>query len=403
MRQVTRAPQPRLPTLQVSRATARFLSEGHPWVRPDRFTRGLERLRPGDPVTLVDETGQRLASALADPGAEICARVYHRKPDMAFSPELALGRAWERRAALHADPETDCYRIVHGEADFLPGFRVERYADVFVMLVLAECAARHAGAVATALAARAAALVPSPTLVRREHKDDLRKEDVSTRAIGGRALDPEAIVVGRELGVRYPLRPFAGLATGLYVDQRETRRWLTAKAAHRRVLNLFAYTGAFSLALLRAGAARAIDVDLAGPALKRAEEAAALNGLSDRHAVVKSDCRTFLASATDPWDIVIVDPPTAAQGGEGWVLRRDYPEVLRLAASRLGEGGLLVACCNTTFGKPYPLTEAVKVAAREAGVRVRDVQAPPLGDDVPQLAGFPEGRPYRLVVVQRVP
>ena len=85
------------------------------------------------------------------------------------------------------------------------------------------------------------------------------------------------------------------------------------------------------------------------------------------------------------------------------MLRRDYPEVLRLGFSRLSEHGLLVACCNTTFGKPYPLADAVQAAARAAGVRIAEVPAPPLGDDVPQLPGFPEGRPYRLVTVRRVP
>jgi len=76
--------------------------------------------------------------------------------------------------------------------------------------------------------------------------------------------------------------------------------------------------------------------------------------------------------------------------------------VLRLAWSRLADDGLLVACCNTTFGKPYPLADAVKAAAREAGARIEEVRAPALGDDVPQLAGFPEGRPYRLVAVRRL-
>ncbi len=384
--------------LGVSRATARFIVEGHPWVRPDRFTRGLEAFRSGDVATLVTEDGTRLASALIDPGAEVCARVFHRRPDLAFRPEDALERAVERRAALLADPATDCFRLVHGEADHLPGLRVEHLGSTLVVLVLAACATPWLDRVVAWLAAR----FPASVVVIRDHRDDLRREDVASRRADGAPLDPEAIVPGRELGLVYPLRPYAGLATGIYVDQRETRRWLQQHASGTRVLNLFAYTGAFSLAMLAAGARHAVDVDLAGPALKRAEEAARLNGLADRHTAIKADCARWLASSTDHFDIIIVDPPTAAMGGDGWVLRRDYPQVLTLAARRLAPGGLLVACCNTLGGKPFPLGETVAAAAREAAIKLAPVDPPALGADIPQLKGFPEGRPYRIAVGRRL-
>jgi 23S rRNA (cytosine1962-C5)-methyltransferase len=390
--------------LQVSRATARFIEDGHPWVRPDRFTRGLERFTAGDVATLVTEQGARIASAIVEPRGAVCARVFHRRPDMPFDPVAALARAVSRRAALFSDPQTDCFRVVHGEGDHLPGLRVERYADVFVVVVFADAAMRAAKAVCAALLAPdgpVAPFVAAPTVVLRDHRDDLRREDVRSARFGaGPALDPDGVVEARELGVRYPLRPFDGLATGLYVDQRESRRWLRTLAPGRRVLNLFAYTGAFSVSLLAAGAAHAVDVDLARPALRRAEEAAAMNGVAERHAVIKADCGPWLAACEDRFDLIIVDPPTAAMGGDGWVLRRDYPVVLTRAFARLAPGGLLVACCNTLNGKPYPLEEVVREAAGSAGVSgVRSVEVPKLGDDIPQLRGFPEGRPYRLVAV----
>lgn len=367
-------------------------------MRPDRFTRGLEALTTGQAVTLVDDAGNRLASALAEPKGEVCARVFHRKPDLAFRGDEALDRAWDRRKALHADATTDCYRVVHGEGDFLPGLRIERYGDVFVVVVFAECIAAHVDVVCKALAKRAREVVATPIIVVRDHKDDLRREGVQSRRLDGQPLDPEAVVIGRELGVRYPLRPFAGLATGVYVDQRATRKWLEPQLAGKRVLNLFAYTGAFSLHALANGAAHATDVDLAGPALKRAEEAAVLNGFTN-HVAIKSDCRSFLAGSAERWDIVIVDPPTAAQGADGWVLRRDLPEVLALSLQRLAPGGLLVAACNTQ-GKPYPLADAVRDAAAATKTKLDNVQAPPLGEDLPQIQGFPEGRPHRIVTAR---
>jgi len=384
-------------TLTVSRTTARFIADGHPWVRPDRFTRGLETLQTGEPVTLIDEGGKRLASALADPANEVCARVYHRRPDMPFVPAQALTRAWDKRAALHTNPETDCYRVVHGEGDFLPGLRVERYASVFVVLVLADCATPYVDEICRSLQRR----VPDAIVVRRDHRSDLRREDVTSRRYGGGELDPEAIVIGRELGVKYPLRPYSGLATGIYVDQRATRAWLMPQVAGKRVLNLFAYTGAFSLALLTVNAAAAVDVDVAGPALARAAEAAVLNGVADRHAIHQGDCRKYLTATTDTFDLIICDPPTAAQGGDGWILRRDYPEVLRAASARLAPGGMLVACCNTIGGKPFPLADVVGEATRAAGITTTEVAVPALGEDLPTLSGFPEGRPFRLAAVRR--
>ncbi len=385
-----------LRTLQVSRTTARFLAGGHPWVRPDRYTRGLEVLGVGEPVTLVDEGGRRLASALGDPVDEVCARVYHRRPDMPFVPAQALSRALDRRAALLGDAATDCCRLVHGEADFLPGVRIERYAHVIVVLVLAGCAAPYADALCRSLQGR----FPAAVVVLKDHQEDLRQAPVSARRCDGLPLDPEEVVQARELGVRYPLRPFAGLATGLYVDQRATRAWLQLQSAGKRVLNLFSYTGAFSLAALHAGAAAATDIDLSAVALARAQEGAVLNGVADRLRTMRGDCREVLAALDERFDIVITDPPTAAQGAGGWVLRRDYGAVLRLALAHLAPGGLLVACCNTIGGKPFDLAGAIQEQAGQVRILLHRIDGPPLGEDLPQLEGFPEGRPFRLVAMR---
>jgi 23S rRNA (cytosine1962-C5)-methyltransferase len=396
-------PIPRLPaprSLVVSRATAGFLERGHPWVRPDRFTGSLHELQPGQVITLVDERGRQLASALADPQAEVCARVFHRLPGKAFDPAGAVTRAWERRSALHADPGTDCYRLVHGEADFLPGLRVERYASVLVILVLADCIVPHLDPIAATLAS----LLPGAEVLIRDHRSDIRRAAIATRRWGSpAALDAEATVVGHELGVPVTIAPYDGLATGIYVDQRATRAWLRPHAAGKRVLNLFAYTGLFSTSLLAAGAVSALDLDLSAPALALASANARLAGVADRHRTRQGDCRSALAQLTEEFDLIIVDPPTSAQGGDGgqggWILRRDYAEVLHLAWQRLAPDGLLVAGCNTLHGKPFGLTEAVAAACPDGSNR----PVPEPGEDIPLLKGFPEGRPWRLSAIVKGP
>jgi 23S rRNA (cytosine1962-C5)-methyltransferase len=371
-------------TLTIGRQSAGFVERGHPWIRPDRFTRGLERLRPGDCVDLVDERGQAVATALADPGAAVCARVCG-PAGAGFDPAAALERAWTRRQGLHADPATDCYRLVHGEGDGLPGFRVERFGAVVVVEVRAACAVPWTDALCRALAGR----LPGARIVVRDHQDDLRRQETRTRAWDGGAVDPAAAVDGRELGCTYRITPFAGLATGLYCDQRATRAWLAGRVAGKRVLNLFAYTGAFAIHALVHGAAQATDVDLAATSLATAAANAAANGVADRHRTVRQDCAAFLRESLETWDVVVCDPPTAAMGAGGWVVRRDYPALLASIRSRLAPDGLLVACCNTV-GAPYPLREAVAAAG------FRPIEGPAIGIDIPTSKGFPEGRPYRL-------
>lgn len=377
-----------LPRLTVSHASAAFLARGHPWVRVDRWTRGLDALRAGERVRLADPAGLPLAEALADPEAAVCARVV----PAGWEPRRAAREAWARRAALHADPATDCYRLVHGEGDALPGLRIDRYGPLLVATVLARCIRPHLDAVLAELADR---LSPALVVVH-EHYDDLRRAPpASWRWPEGGAV-PEVEIEGRELGVRYRLRPASGLNPGLYVDQRATRAWLMPQAAGRRLLNLFSFTGAFSLALLAAGATEAWDVDLAQPALRRAAEQAALNGVAERHRTCRAEARAFCAAAGERFDLIVIDPPTAAQGAGGWVARRDYPELLRLAWRLLAPGGVLVAISNT-LGRALPLARLLAASCPGS----EPLPGPPLGDDLPQLPGFPEGRPFVLAAVRR--
>ena len=347
-------------TLQVSRATAGFIRKGHPWVRPDRFTKGLEKLRCGESVTLIDERKQRLASALVDPEGTICARVYHQRADKDFQPETSLQRAWEARKTLHQSDDTDCYRIVHGEADYLPGLRIERYANVYVCLVYGLCIVPHIARIAGELQRLAETTFDHspdnlPRIVIREHIDDIRRSAITSKMFDDSAINPEEVIWGQELGVHIPITPFSDLATGIYVDQRGTREWLHQRCAGKRTLNLFAYTGLFSNSLLHAGAAHATDVDLAQPCLKHATDMAQRNQWADQHRAIAGDCRKVcaqLAEAGEQFDIIISDPPTSAQAGtkgnkNSWIVRRDYPQLLAAIKPLLAPGGLLLACCNT--------------------------------------------------------
>lgn len=377
--------------LQIGRQSAGFISRGHPWVRPDRFTRGLERLQLGEAVTLVDEHGQGLASALVEPKGKVCARVYDRRPGQALDPVARFAKALERRAKLLADSGTDTVRLIHGEADGLPGLRIERLGSVTVVVVFSACIQAHLPVLLEHLKKNS----PGPIVVK-EHIDDLQRSACQAYRLDGKSCDPEETVVVKELGVSLLVRPFGGLATGIYLDQRGTRRWLRQKAKDRRVLNLFAYTGLFSLSLLEAGAAHATDVDLAATALGQGNQNAQSLNLHKRLSQVKADCQEFLANDKDFYDLIIIDPPTAAQGGKGWILRRDYPLVIQAAAARLNPGGLIVTIANTLHAQ----TPDLKGLLGQSGLKIHQ-ELPRLDEDLPQLKGFDEGRPFRLAIAEK--
>lgn len=388
----------RLPRLQIGRQSAGFVQRGHPWVRQDRFTRGLDALASGQAVTLVDEHGKGLASALVDRNhASICARVYHRSPDKPFAWEMAAKRALALRDELIKASDlgpTTCYRVVHGEGDYLPGLRIERLGEWLLVYVRAAAIGPYAEDIARHIA-DALNIAPRQVVIR-EHVEDERRTPSAARRLDKGPLDPEQRALAHELGVPLWVEPAARLASGIYVDQRGTREWLIPRVKDQRVLNLFAYSGLFSTCCLRAGAAQATSVDLSAPALSLAAANGEAAGVSDRHQLVHEDCRAFCEATTDTYDIVICDPPTAAQGAGGWLARRDYPLLLTAIRRCMQPGGLLIACVNT-LGSPYDLTAALSGAGFSPQ---SNTLGPSLAGDIPQRKGFAEGRPFRLVVAK---
>ena len=383
-------------TLQVSRSTARFIQQGHPWVRIDKFTKGLAQLKTGEMVTLCDERGKGLASALADPEQDICARVYHKRPHKTFQVAMALDQALSKRQALYEDPYTNCYRVVHGESDFLPALRIESLGQFLVILLRASCIKTYLKDIISWCKKN----FPTSELIIKEQFDDLRRHPLKIYDSNFKACDPQHECIGLEDGVQVLCRPAEDLATGVYVDQRATRQWLRPHCTDKDIANAFAYTGLFSSALLSAGARSSTDIDISAPALELAERNAALNHVADRHKAVVSDSISYFKQQATEFDIIILDPPTAAHGKQkqSWILRRDYPILIEQALKRLRPNGLLVACRNTLgMKKQFALRKHLADHHPELAL----LDNPSIGIDIPSLKGFPESRPYELVIARK--
>ena len=409
-REPTRKPVPTsLRRLQISRASARILRSGHPWVLPDRDTGDLRGFAPGDQALLVDPQGEAVGIALVDPAASVCARLLAIRRTRPLTDEDIAARvhkALARRAEVLALPGTDCLRLLHGEADGLPGLVVDQWGPLRV-------ATRATAAVSpfarTVYATLDEALGPAD-LYEKDHVQDLRRrgrgnegDSLPGRWVRGDAPPAEHVV--HEAGLAYRVTPTDGLTTGLYPDQRDNRARLVSRLpADARLLNLFAHTGAFSVAAAAAGAARAVSVDLSPRYCAWAAENLARNGLDhELHPAVAASSAEWLRATDEVFDAVVLDPPAfarARKGQAGWNARRDYRGLVTACGRVLAPGGWLLAIINLKGVKPGWLRREVEAGLRAAGQIPDTVLDAPPPADVPRLKGFPEGIAFRGVLVQ---
>lgn len=294
-------------------------------------------------------------------------------PDGPDLRRTLLEAGWRRRALA-----TSCsvYRLVNDLGDGLSGVSVDRYGDWVVLSLSTPRAFEHERALADALIGFGARGV----YVKRRVRADLRRIDhellASELPVAGEPA-PERIVV-HEGELRYVVRLGGGLATGLYPDQRDNRRRLFELARDARVLNLFAYSGSFSVAAAKAGARTVTSVDLSGRALVWARDNFAENQLDpSAHRFVRADALRWLSSSTEPYDIVVIDPPSFSTSGKGQVftVTGRYLELAARALARLAPGGRLLAVTHQRSASQKALRGVLSEASRRArcrAIRMRD-------------------------------
>jgi 23S rRNA (cytosine1962-C5)-methyltransferase len=330
---------------------------------------------------------------------------HREQPLDAAAIDALVGSAVSLRERVVPD-ETDGYRVVNAEGDFLPGLVVDRFGEVLVVQATTEGTDRARGLWLPPILSRfpGAAVVQKNSLPSREG-ERLPLED---EVLSGAALPSR--VPFRERGLRFFADVTGGQKTGFFLDQRENRHRVRQLAAGRSVLNVFAYTGAFGVAALAGGATRVVHVDVSAPALALARE----NHRANSQAVEGEDARVELLAADafedlrarvargEKWDLVVTDPPAFARK-KGDVDRacRGYKDVNRLALSLLSPGGFLLACsCSGPVG-PELFQKVLFASALDAGVRVRILEKRGAGPDHPVSIDCPEGEYLKAFLVSR--
>jgi 23S rRNA (cytosine1962-C5)-methyltransferase len=345
----------------------------------------------------VVEEGRFVARGYLDPHSAITVRVLTREPGEAIDGPFWRGRV-RRALALRDDlvRGTTGYRVVHGESDGLPGVVVDRYADFAVLKLYSAGLTPHRPAIVEAIRAEVpglAGVFGRDEVARDEDSDDAKPQG---RVLWGDA-PPERIAID-EHGMKLLVDVRQGQKTGLFLDQRENRRLVREMSAGRGdALNLFGYTGGFSVAAALGGARHVVTVDVDRDAIALARENFRANGLDPAdHAFASEDAfeilRRYKAQGRR-FDLVVCDPPAFAKSQkavEGAIA--GYAALNRAALQVLAPGGILVTASCSARVSPEQFQDAVKEAAFKSRVDlqlVEDRRQPP---DHPVAPQFREGR-----------
>jgi 23S rRNA (cytosine1962-C5)-methyltransferase len=366
----------------------------HPWI----FSGAVERIAgdpdDGDIVTVRDTSGRFLAQGYLNRRSQITVRLLSWDEDDTITPsswQRRIASAIARRHALAADPMTTAYRLIHAEADLLPGLIVDRYHDDLIVQCLTLGIARRRQTIVDALVD-----VTSPRGIYERSDVDVRAQEglpPATGSLYGKTPAPEIEIL--ENGHRFLADVIQGQKTGFYLDQRENRRALTRYVQGKEMLNAFSYSGAFSIYAAAAGAGAITNLDTSAEALALARRNAALNGMERREdTYVQGDVFQMLRRYRDrgrSYDLIVLDPPKFAPTRKH-VQRaaRAYKDINLLAIKLLRQDGILITFSCSGGIDPTLFQKIVFGASIDARRDVQVLQRLSQGIDHPVLLSFPE-------------
>ncbi len=321
---------------------------GHPWGFSNEIEMSSEtKAQPaGSVVRVQGPDGHALGCAMFNPHSLIALRLLDRDSDAAIdtgfiAARLATALGWRERLF-----DSPFYRLVHAEADGLPGLVVDRFDAVVVV----QSNTAGMDALTEAVVAALDEVIAPEAIVLRNDSNARRLEslDQEVRLATGRLPTEPTVIEG---GAQFPFDPLGGQKTGWFFDHRDNRRFVAQLAQGARVLDLYSHTGGFGIQAAVAGAASVDLIDRAAPALDLANRAAEVSGVGDRVSVRKADgfaALDHLVKVGERYDVVVCDPPAFAKAKKDiGAAARAYRRLARLAAQVTAPGGvLLLASCS---------------------------------------------------------
>jgi 23S rRNA (cytosine1962-C5)-methyltransferase len=388
------APSTKRIALRISAPAERALRQGHPWVFDQSVTEQSHDGQPGDLAVIFDDKRRFQAVGLYDPSSPIRVRILQARQPAAINADWFRGKlvsATRLRAPFEAQGTTG-YRLVHGENDGLPGLVLDRYADMLVLKLYTPAWIPHLKDFCDALAQ----VSPATHLILRLSRALQKQTDLLHGLSDGMTLSlqtPPSLILFRENGLTFESDPVHGQKTGFFLDQRDNRAQVEKLSRNKSVLNVFAYTGGFSVYAARGGAKQVVSVDISAPALEAAVRNMGYNKLTVPHETIAEDAfdvLTRMESQKRLFDVVILDPPMFAQSDkqiEGALSA--YRKLTRLGLGVLQKGGTLVQASCSSRVNADSFFESVHRSAQEAGHRLTEIAR--TGHALDHPIGFAEG------------
>ena len=384
-----------LPVVKVSRKGANRLNDGHVWVyRSDIVT--ADGIAPGSAVGVTDERGKFLGTALYSGASQIAIRMLSKEAirDLDGLLRKRLQEAISYRERVVRD--TDAYRIVFSEADFLPGLIVDRYNDLLSLQVLTQ--AVDSEAVRQVLVSELTERLKPAAIAERVDPRVRELEQLPARSSSLLQGEQKTTVFSMNR-VRFHYEAFEGQKTGAFLDQRENYA-AAAQYARGEALDVFCYHGGFALHLAQ-NCSKVTGVDSSRPALEVADRNATLNGREVEWIEANAfDLLRDYASAGQQYDTVVLDPPAFAKSKSNLATAlRGYKELNLRALKMLRPGGILVTCSCSYHVSPADFLEVVAQAARDMHRNLRIVENRTQAKDHPILPTVPETAYLKCIVL----
>jgi 23S rRNA (cytosine1962-C5)-methyltransferase len=389
---------------------ARRIWAGHPWIYRDALATKQVAEPTGSLVELIAGNREFLARGYVDQEHPVAVRVLSRDPAERVHPGAGaiaarIARAIQLRWLMMGNERPTALRLFSGESEGLPGVSIDRYGEFVVVQWLSGGALAYRDEVLDAVTS---AVHPRGLYEQRR-----------LRPLGGQAApEPAALargdqapvdVIVEEQGCRFAVDVSAPLGVGFFPDLRLGRDAVARRAEGRRLLNLFSYTGAFSVRAAKAGATQVTAVDTAAKAHARARRNYELSGLdpAKMDQVTGDALKTVerFAERGQRFDLVVCDPPTFSHGsksGATFSVGADLAALAGACLTVLEPGGLLAFSSNSTKLTPGDLDRALAEGAAQRRLEARIVERHGLPPDFPVAPGFPEGNYLKFLIAVRV-
>ncbi|MBM3401639.1 MAG: class I SAM-dependent rRNA methyltransferase [Bacteroidetes bacterium] len=382
-------------SVRLKKGKEKAVRQLHPWIFSGAIDRIEGKPKNGDIISVTDSNTNFLAYGFFNDQSRVAVRL------LEWDRETEINESWWRNkirnaVKLRTDLQTDqtnTYRVIFSEADYLPGLIVDRYADFLSVQIL------------TSGVERIKPLVLDELQILLEPKGVFDRSDASARAHEGMEASSGGVLLGseppefvnvKENGIVYQVNIAEGQKSGFYCDQRDNRKWVAEFAKGKKVLDCFCYSGGFSLNAMKNGASEVVSVDSSALALETLKKNIEVNNFQNiPQSQIQSDVNKQLRlfrEENEKFDLIILDPPKYAPSRSALTkASRAYKDLNRMAMHLLNEGGLLATFSCSGAVDISMFKQIIAWAALDAGKNVQFIQQYSQPADHPVRSSFPEG------------